>query len=263
MQTFEGDCIEEGLKKIGDGTFARCPKLTTIKLPSTVTKVGESAFNDCRNLREVVLNEGLHKIGRYAFFTCTSLAVIKLPSSGTEVGSRAFYYCTKLIELVLNERLQKIGEDAFTICPRLVVVKFPTISNRVKMLIGAGQTEIKDKITIYQHFEWRGDEFSISPEATNSQHWGTTRRYLDQLLASISYYELKEATTIIELAISKTKIEEIGAVTAEERSACRVAVREVPGLAKYAIIQYLEVDISVNGNESDDSSQYSDRSEWW
>ena len=83
------------------------------------------------------------------------------------------------------------------------------------------------------------------------------------LLYHTSYYELKEATTIIELAMWKTKIEEIGAVTAEERSACRVAVREVPGLAKYAIIQYLEVDISVNGNESDDSSQYSDRSEWW
>ena len=100
----------------------------------------------------------------------------------------------------------------------------------------------------------------ISPEAINDEHWGTTRRNLDQILACISYYELKEATTMIELAMWKIKIEETGAVTAQERSACRAAVHEVPGPAKDAIIQYLEVDIGVDGNESVNSSQYSDSS---
>ena len=111
------------------------------------------------------------------------------------------------------------------------------------MLIGVGQTEIKDRITIYQHFEWRGDEFLVSLAAINDGHWDTIRRNLDQLLASISYYELKEATTIIELAMWKTKIGETGAVTAEERSACRVAACEVPGPAKDAIVQYLQVEL--------------------
>ena len=56
------------------------------------------------------------------------------------------------------------------------------------MLIRAGQTEIGDKITIYQHFEWRGDEFLVSPAAIDDVHWDTTKRNLDQLLACISYY---------------------------------------------------------------------------
>ena len=63
----------------------------------------------------------------------------------------------------------------------------------------------------------------------------TTRRKLDHLLGWISYYELKEATPIIALAMWKTKIEETGAATVDQRNLCRV---EVPGPAKDAILEY-------------------------
>ena len=254
--------FNDGLQKIGWSAFCGCSSLNVIKLPSTTIEIGLCAFTDCTKLSTIVLNEGLQKIGRSAFYECSSLSTIKLPSTVTVVGPCAFYECTNLREVVLNAGLQKIEEDAFGECRALEYVKFATISNRAKNLIDTGITEIEDEITIYQHFEWRGDELLVSSAAINDEHWGTIRRNLDQLLACISHYELKEATTIIELAMWKAKIEETGAATAEERSACRVAVHEVPGPAKDAILQYLEVDIDVDidGNESDDSSQYSDSS---
>jgi len=65
---------------------------------------------------------------------------------------------------------------------------------------------------------------------------------------------MKEATTTFELALWKARIQETGAVTVQERSACR---GEVPGPAKDAIIRYLTVDIGEDGNESDDASSQS------
>ena len=165
------------------------------------------------------------------------MEIISLTSTVTEVGEHAFGMCTNLREVIFNERLQAIDAHAFDRCESLECAKFPAVSKRINNLIEASQTDIEDKITIYQHFEWRGgDELLACPEAINDENWEiTTRRNLDRLLAWISYYELKEATPSIELAMWKKRIEETGAVTAEERNSCRV---EVPGPAKDAIIQY-------------------------
>ena len=250
--------LNEGLERIGMSAFCKCKSLPIIRLPSTVTKVGNHAFCDCIDLKEVLMNDGLKEIGDGAFANCSSLEFIKFPSTVTKVGPYAFARCTNLREVILNEDLQKITikirYGAFEECQSLEYVKFPSISNRVIMLIGAGQTEVKDKITIYEHLEWRGDEFLVSTEAIGNWNWKATRTNLDRALSWVSYYELREATPIIALAFWKMKIEETGAATVEERDACR---GEIPGPAKEAIIQYLRVDIVEDGNESDDTSQYS------
>ena len=80
-----------------------------------------------------------------------------------------------------------------------------------------------------------GGELLVSREAIRSANWKATRTQLDRVLAWVSYYELREATTTIELAFWKINIGETGAATVEERDACR---GEVPGPAKDAIIQY-------------------------
>ena len=246
--------LNEGLQLIGFQAFIHCTSLTIIKLPSSVTEIGAGAFYHCTNLREVVLNEGLQEIGKDAFRNCTSLTIIKVPSTVTEIGADAFDNCTNLREVVLNEGLRRIGWNAFPTCPGLAVVKFPSISKRAKKLIDIGIKEIEAKITANQHFEWRGEELLVSPEAIRSSNWKATRTHLDRVLTWVSYYELREATTTIELALWRIKIGETGAATVEERDACR---GEVPGPAKEAIIQYLKVDIVEDGNESDDSSHHS------
>ena len=78
--------FNEGLIKIGNWAFYECTLLKSITLPSTLTEIGDSAFFDCRNLREVTLNEGLQKIGVNAFYNCSSLKSITIPSTVTEIG---------------------------------------------------------------------------------------------------------------------------------------------------------------------------------
>ena len=229
--------LNEGLQKIGVWAFGGCKSLAIIKLPSTVTEVGESAFYECTNLREVILNDGLQKIWTYAFAGCSSLTVITLPSTVSEVGSRAFLNCTHLRKVIFDEGLPTIEEAAFDECASLAVVKFPNISKRIRNLIEVGQTDVEDKVTVNQHFQWRGGELLVSPEAIHSANLTATRTNIEQVLAWISHYELKEATTLYELALWKAKIEEMEAATHEERSECRV---DVPGFAKDAIFKYLQ-----------------------
>ena len=143
---------------------------------------------------------------------------------------------------MLNEGLQFIQEEAFAGCSSLEHVQFPSISKRVKNLLGAYQSEIQDKIANIQHFEWSEDDLLVSLEAIKVNYpwrnnWTATKTHRDHILSWISYYELKEATSTIELAMWKAKIAETGALSTEDRDACRV---NVPGPARDAILQYLK-----------------------
>lgn len=234
--------LNNGLQVIQKSTFFNCPSLECIELPSTVTILREYAFDSCRDLREVILNNGLLEIEYGVFFQCWSLESIEIPSSVTKVKDGAFLDCNNIKQVLLNVGLHEIEPGAFQNCESLDVVKFPMVTNRVMSLIKVGQTEVVRKVTVGPHCQWFGRELLVSPEALSNENWETTKENFEQAIAWVSYYELREATTIVELALWKMKIEETGAATVEERDACR---GEVPGPLKDAIIQYLGVDIGV------------------
>ena len=60
---------------------------------------------------------------------------------------------------------------------------------------------------------------------------------LERIVGLIRYYELKEATTLFELALWKAKIDQSDMSNpGDHRDACRV---DVPGPVKDTILQYL------------------------
>ena len=76
--------IPEGIKKI-DGFhdedicytgFSECKTLKSVKLPSSLTDIGDVAFARCTELKSVELPSGLEFIGWQAFEKCTSLSEI-------------------------------------------------------------------------------------------------------------------------------------------------------------------------------------------
>ena len=118
--------FNEGLQKIGHGSFRNCTSLESITVPSTVTEIGARAFEGCSNLREVTLNDGLQKIGDKAFYECPSLQSITLPSTVTEIGNWAFAHCNNLREVTLNDGLQRIRKCAFFDCTSLETITLPS-----------------------------------------------------------------------------------------------------------------------------------------
>ena len=80
-------------------TFQEFKKLTSIVLPNTVTKIGNSAFFYCTQLSSVTLSNALEEIGYDAFHGCGGLASMDLPASIKWIGLHAFERCNSLTSL--------------------------------------------------------------------------------------------------------------------------------------------------------------------
>ena len=230
--------FNESLQKIGAQAFRSCRLLSSITLPSTVTEIGNYAFDKCNNLREVVLSDGLQKIGYAAFSDCTSLSSITIPSIDTEIGGYAFDGCDSLREVVLHGVPRKVGAYAFS-----TTVTFPTISTRLDNLIQTGHwNEINNRVGIVRGVveRSRGKLFRRLFLSTQTMRgvdiWNAVRRNLDDITRVIFYYELKEGTSIFELALWKFKLDQVDETNPTTRKKCRM---DVPGPAKDIIMQYL------------------------
>ena len=119
--------IQNGLKKIEPNTFSDCKSLESITLPSTLTEIGERAFDRCKKLTEVELKEGLQKINQRAFYENKALKRIVIPCTVNSIGSMAFKGCTELKEVTLNhKKIKTMGDKVFEGCPSSSTVITPT-----------------------------------------------------------------------------------------------------------------------------------------
>ncbi|MBO4849294.1 MAG: leucine-rich repeat protein [Prevotella sp.] len=81
-----------GLTYVGESWFEGCSKLGNIVLPSTIATIGEKAFNGCSALQEMELPEAVIGIGANAFASCTSLNTIMVRSNTpATLGANAFH----------------------------------------------------------------------------------------------------------------------------------------------------------------------------
>jgi hypothetical protein len=235
--------LHEGLQKIGDSSFGICSSLQSITLPSILTEIDKAAFWNCNSLRGVVFNNGLQKITQGVFADCISLQSISLPSTLTEIDKYAFVNCTSLREVRLHEGLQTVGIDAFASCTSLERFTFPSISIRLNNVIEV-ETEVNRTRQLNEIDTIRGDMivrrgselFIPGAVLRGGSNWNTIKASLDQIVCWIRYHEIKEETTLFELALWKAKIDQADEATDINREAYRV---EVPGPVKDAILQYL------------------------
>ena len=65
-----------------------------MRLPAGLTKIGSSAFSDCRALPAISLPDTLTHIDGWAFAYAVSLTHIFLPHNVNYIGGYAFYGCT-------------------------------------------------------------------------------------------------------------------------------------------------------------------------
>ena len=112
--------------KIGDYTFDGCSGLTSLTLPSGVTKIGELAFEYCSGLTSLTLPSGVTKIGGGAFFNCSGLTSLTIPSGLAEIAGNAFYGCSGLTSLTLPSGLAEIAGNAFYGCSGLTSLTLPS-----------------------------------------------------------------------------------------------------------------------------------------
>lgn len=109
---------------IGDRAFAG-NRLITAYLPTSVTTIGDNAFDGCVNLTSVtqvgssddaVFPASVTSIGKFAFEGCGKLNMTFGEAKAlTTIGDNAFYGCTSLQQVVFEQgsALSYIGKEAF------------------------------------------------------------------------------------------------------------------------------------------------------
>ena len=118
--------LPSNVTKIGESAFEGCSGLTSLTLPSSVTSIGSSAFHGCSGLASLTLPSSVTSIGWSAFSGCSGLTSLTLPSSVTEIGAYAFYGCSSLASLTLPSSVTEIGESAFEGCSSLTSLTLPS-----------------------------------------------------------------------------------------------------------------------------------------
>ena len=89
-------------------------RLTSIKLPRSVTFIGDCTFYDCRGLTSVTIPNSVTSIGSSAFQHCSGLTSVTIPNSVTSIGSSAFQHCSGLTSIVSEiENPIAIDNNAF------------------------------------------------------------------------------------------------------------------------------------------------------
>lgn len=78
-----------------------------------VFRINQSAFLECKNLKEVYLGNYLSEIPAETFASCISLEKIVIPEGVEELGMCAFENCRKLQSVTLPKSLKVIGERCF------------------------------------------------------------------------------------------------------------------------------------------------------
>lgn len=113
--------ISDGVTAIGRRAFYGMSNLTTVTMPSSVTKLGALAFADCTRLVQIPL-PAIEQIGWGCFYGCTSLANVTLPDSLRSIGEQAFYNCTKLGGITIPASVEEMGIMVFSYCKSMVYV---------------------------------------------------------------------------------------------------------------------------------------------
>lgn len=110
---------------VGDKAFySASDHLTSMTLPNSVTKIGESAFERCYNVKTITLSANVTEIGAKAFYYCQSMTDITIPDKVTTIGNSAFSDCRNLKSIVIPDSVTAIGNSAFKNCENLTDITF-------------------------------------------------------------------------------------------------------------------------------------------
>lgn len=122
-------------------------QFTSVTFSSSITSVGENAFEYSTNLRSVDMSECDNiNFGESPFNGCTSLTDVKLPTAQTSLSSYMFQNCSSLTELEIPETVMNFGTSLF------VGTNIPTVALREGMVVNNAFSQTPQLINI-EHVE--------------------------------------------------------------------------------------------------------------
>ena len=133
--------LPDTITKIGDGAFEANDEITELIIPESVTYIGKEAFRGCSSLTTLTIPEGVKTIGAGAFMNCYSLTSITLPADINTIGESMFEGCGSLTSFTITDKITYIGARAFANCTSLASMSIPSTVITLGDSIFAGAPE--------------------------------------------------------------------------------------------------------------------------
>ena len=124
-QRFREVVLPETITKIGESALRECRDLTSINIPQTVTEIGEYAFADCEALKSINIPENVTVIEECVFSQCLALESVMIFGQVSVIKQGAFGACWNLQDISIPESVTSIGDGAFQNCRKLTEVCLP------------------------------------------------------------------------------------------------------------------------------------------
>ena len=119
--------FEDGIKTIPTGFCANNSSIETVKIPESVTSIGEFAFYKCKKLKETYFPKSLEKLGKSAYSGCSEIKEVIVPDTVTEMGESEFSNCISLEKAKLSNQVTSIPNSTFAGCIALKEAVVPDV----------------------------------------------------------------------------------------------------------------------------------------
>lgn len=116
--------VDSGTKYIADYAFENNSKITSVELPDSVIKIGNSAFSGCTAIQKISIPDKVETINPFTFCNCRALVDVTVGTRVKTIGNAAFSGCTALKTVVLPGNIITIENNAFSGCTSLESVSF-------------------------------------------------------------------------------------------------------------------------------------------
>ncbi len=107
--------------RIGNCAFSNCKNLMSVTIPNSVRYIDTYAF-DNSGLTNITIPNSVGSIGEKAFADCSEITSVIINGNLSSVAERTFYNCRKLKTVVLPYSVTQIGTEAFYLCEELTDV---------------------------------------------------------------------------------------------------------------------------------------------
>ncbi|MBR2302374.1 MAG: leucine-rich repeat protein [Clostridia bacterium] len=118
--------LHDKVTKIGDRAFKDCKNLKTINLTDSVIEIGASAF-ERSGLAQITGHQNVKIIGESAFNSCSYMTQFDVPANCESIGANAFAECSALetVTFGFQSKLKSIGNMAFFGCTSIEQLALP------------------------------------------------------------------------------------------------------------------------------------------
>ena len=120
------------ITEIGNLALFDCNSLTKLTIPETVSAIRVAAFMHCDNITDIILPENLSVLAESVFRACFSLKDIpSWPSNITRIPFATFAACSSFIEIVIPDNITQIDGSAFWDCTSMQRIDIPASVTRI------------------------------------------------------------------------------------------------------------------------------------